>query len=160
MTLAGSDGTPTSADALAASLDAEYHAVYGYGLLGGRSTGTDITLAGHCYTEHEARRDTIARLIRDSGASVPEPASAYRPTEPVRTASELRSLAVALEDACAAAFAAMLATDLDRDTRVMAIGWLRDAAVRATQWRLRLGPSSVAAAPPLPGLASAVGIAR
>jgi hypothetical protein len=102
---------------------------------------------------HEIRRDVLIRTLRDLGATTPPAQPAYLPPAPVRTPPQARALAVHIEDACVAAYATILSAG-DSTARVRTIGWLEDSAVRAMRWRLNLGPSSIAAAPPLPGLAT------
>ncbi|NED26181.1 DUF4439 domain-containing protein, partial [Streptomyces anulatus] len=50
-----------------AALAAEHAAVYGYGVLGGRIEGKRGTEARAAYDGHRARRDALARAVRDLG---------------------------------------------------------------------------------------------
>ncbi|NDZ59541.1 DUF4439 domain-containing protein, partial [Streptomyces anulatus] len=51
--------------AVQAALAAEHAAVYGYGVLGGRIEGKRGTEARAAYDGHRARRDALARAVRD-----------------------------------------------------------------------------------------------
>lgn len=142
----------TRVRALEEVLDSEHRAVAGFGLVGGRLVGPDLVSAQSAYAVHEARRDTVRRMILDAGGRPVAPAPGYVPDRPVRTAAEARRLAVALEDACAAAYLHLFAAVADRTDRTTALGWLTDATTRAMRWRVAAG--TVAQAPSLPGLAA------
>jgi hypothetical protein len=143
---------PTTLGALQAALGTEHRAVYGYGVVGGRLTGDALADAQAALVAHANRRDVITRLLRAAGATPAVPLPAYRPGEPVARAADAFHLAVDIEDACAAAYAGVIAAARARRVRTSAIGWLRDAAVRSTRWRVRVGPDALASTPPLPGL--------
>ena len=59
----------TPVAALQDTLAAEHAAVYGYGLVGGRLFATAEGAASSAFAGHEARRDLVARLIRDRSAN-------------------------------------------------------------------------------------------
>ncbi|MFC7880289.1 DUF4439 domain-containing protein [Streptomyces sp. NPDC057376] len=137
-------------DALQAALAAEHAAVYGYGVVGGRVGEERRTEARAAYDAHRARRDALAREVRDLGAKPVAAAAGYAlPFEVPDAASAVR-LAAELEERVAGVY-----SDLVRaaggDRRAAAAGALREAAVRAVRWR----GGSV----PFPGLAERAGSA-
>ncbi|MDX6286836.1 MAG: hypothetical protein QOG53_2321 [Frankiales bacterium] len=138
--------------ALQHALAVEHAAVYGYGLLGARLSGTELAAAQAAYAAHQNRRDAIDRMVRDLKAAPVVPPPAYRPRTPVTSRSSALRLAVLLEDDGAAASIGVIgATDLAA-TRRTAVGWLTDSTVRGQAWRTALGAAAVAATPALPGL--------
>ncbi|MFE0730024.1 ferritin-like domain-containing protein [Streptomyces antibioticus] len=134
--------------ALQAALAAEHAAVYGYGVVGGRIGEARRTEARAAYDAHRARRDALAREVRDLGADPVAASAAYGLPFPVPDASAAVRLAAELEDRVAGVY-----SDLVRATsgvrRGEAAGALREAAVRAVRWR----GGSVA----FPGLAERAG---
>ncbi|MFV0133340.1 ferritin-like domain-containing protein [Streptomyces sp. HMX87] len=135
-------------DALQAALAAEHAAVYGYGVVGGRIGEARRTETRAAYDGHRARRDALARAVRDLDG-VPVAAQAvYALPFPVRDAEAAVRLAARLEDRVAGVY-----SDLVRAAggahRAMAAEALREAAVRAVRWR----GGSVA----FPGLAERAG---
>jgi hypothetical protein len=92
-------------DAWQAALAAEHRAVFGYSLLGARLRGTaQLTLAVACSDAHEQLRDATVEAIAAAGLD-PVPADAdYPDLYPVGGPDTARSLAVRLEDECAAAW--------------------------------------------------------
>jgi len=133
-------------------LETEHRAVAGFGVVGGRLTGHDLTAAQAAYAVHEARRDAVRRLVLDAGGTPASSAPAYQPDRRVRTPADARRFAVALEDACATSYLRYFAAVADRPSRTMALGWLSDSTIRAMRWRVAAG--TVADADPLPGLAA------
>ncbi|MFG3284381.1 ferritin-like domain-containing protein [Streptomyces sp. NPDC048111] len=126
-------GAP-SLDAAQASLAAEHAAVYGYGVLGGRLSGARATEARDALTAHRARRDALARTVRDLGGSPVASAAAYALPYAVPDAASALRLAADLEDRVADVY-----SDLVRAAagplRQEAAAALREAAVRAVRWR-------------------------
>jgi hypothetical protein len=134
--------------ALQAALAAEHAAVYGYGVVGGRIREERRTEARAAYDAHRARRDTLARVVRDLGAEPVAASAAYALPFPVPDSAAAVRLAAELEDRVAGVY-----SDLVRASggarRREAAGALREAAVRAVRWR----GGSVA----FPGLAERAG---
>ncbi|MEV0779857.1 ferritin-like domain-containing protein [Streptomyces sp. NPDC050428] len=121
-------------DAAQAALAAEHAAVYGYGVVGGRVGDERRGEATNAYDAHRARRDSLARTVRDLGGKPVAAAAAYNlPFEVPDSAAAVR-LAADLEDRIAGVY-----SDLVRATegplRQDAAGALREAAVRAVRWR-------------------------
>lgn len=129
-------------------LAAEHAVIYGYGVAGASRRGADRRRAQRLWNEHRARRDQLADLVSDRGAT-PEPSAAsYAMPGPVDSGADAVVLATLLEERLAAVWAdAVLA--LDGDLRDLATDGLRDAAVAAALWRR----GSV----PFPGLAERSG---
>ncbi len=142
--------------ALQVVLTAEHAAVYGYGLAGARLTGAEEASATAAFAAHENRRDTVRRLILDRGATPRAALPAYQPKRPVVDRRSALQLTISMEEDCAAAYVVVLGQTDDKVLRRSAASWLSDAAVRDALWRARLGQGVVAAAPPLPGLATPV----
>ncbi|WP_367320497.1 ferritin-like domain-containing protein [Streptomyces sp. HUAS ZL42] len=136
--------------ALQAALGAEHAAVYGYGVVGGRIREARRTEARAAYDAHRARRDALARQLRDLGAEPLAASAAYALPFSVPDSAAAVRLAAELEERVAGVY-----SDLVRATtgvrRREAAGALREAAVRAVRWR----GASVA----FPGLAERAGTA-
>ncbi|MFS8202102.1 ferritin-like domain-containing protein [Streptomyces sp. CWNU-52B] len=120
--------------AVRSALAAEHAAVYGYGVVGGRIREARRTEARAAYDGHRARRDEMARAVRDLGGE-PEPAAAaYALPFPVTDSESALRLAAELEDRVAGVY-----SDLVRaargERREAAAQALREAAVRAVRWR-------------------------
>ncbi|WP_221354040.1 ferritin-like domain-containing protein [Streptomyces beigongshangae] len=117
-----------------AALGAEHAAVYGYGVVGGRVREERRAEARAAHDAHRARRDELARTVRDLGGR-PEPAAAaYALPFPVTDPESAVRFAAELEDRVAGVY-----SDLVRaaggERRHAAAQALREAAVRAVRWR-------------------------
>ncbi|WP_030422705.1 ferritin-like domain-containing protein [Streptomyces sp. SCSIO 75703] len=135
-------------EALQAALAAEHAAVYGYGVVGGRIGEGRRTEARAAYDAHRARRDALAREVRDLGGRPVAAAAGYALPFPVRDAASAVRLAAELEDRVAGVYSDLVRA-ADGARRAAAAGALREAAVRAVRWR----GGSVA----FPGLAERAG---
>ncbi|GHA43213.1 hypothetical protein GCM10010372_48930 [Streptomyces tauricus] len=136
----------TSAELTAAqaALAAEHAAVYGYGVVGARIDEGRRTEARAAYDAHRARRDELARTVRDLGGKPGPAAAAYALPFAVADAESALRLAAELEDRVAGVYSDLVRA-AEGDRRQAAARSLRDAAVRAVRWR---GESV-----PFPGLA-------
>ena len=123
---------------MAAALAAEEAAIYAYGTLGVKLTGTgDRDQARAAEAAHRGRRDVlVTRLAALNASTAPAPAGYLIPFEITDRASALK-LAIQVEDGVAQAWRAVLPVT-DGDDRATALSALIDSAVRATRWR-RLG---------------------
>ncbi|MER5210845.1 ferritin-like domain-containing protein [Streptomyces sp. NPDC002838] len=120
--------------ALQAALAAEHAAVYGYGVVGGRIREDRRTEAKAAYDAHRARRDALAREVRDLGGAPVAAAAAYALPFAVPDSAAAVRLAAELEDRVAGVYSDLVrATGGER--RRTAAGSLREAAVRAVRWR-------------------------
>ncbi|GHH88073.1 hypothetical protein GCM10018793_66300 [Streptomyces sulfonofaciens] len=148
---AGHPAEPQEVAAAQAALAAEHAAVYGYGVVGARIGADRGGDARAAYDAHRARRDGLARTVRDLGAAPRAAAAGYALPFDVPDAAAAARLAARLEDRVAGACA-----DLVRATtgarRRSAADALREAAVRAARWR--------GAGVAFPGLAERAGGAR
>ncbi|MFJ4787153.1 ferritin-like domain-containing protein [Streptomyces sp. NPDC088794] len=133
-----SDGEKKAAKAelaaFQAALAAEHAAVYGYGVVGGRIREGRRTEARSAYDAHRARRDALAREVRDLGGTPVAASAAYALPFPVTDSPSAVRLAAEVEDRVAGVYSDLVrATDGER--RRTAAGAVREAAVRAVRWR-------------------------
>jgi len=120
--------------ALQKALAAEHAAVYGYGVVGGRIREGRRAEARAAYDAHRARRDALARAVRDLGERPAPAAAAYALPFPVPDPAAAVRLAADLEDRVAGVYSDVVrATGGER--RGTAAEALREAAVRAVRWR-------------------------
>jgi Domain of unknown function (DUF4439) len=125
-------------DALQTTLAAEHAAVYVYGLLGSRTSESAepelYAAVRAAYEAHRERRDTLIGEIAAVGGTPGPAAAAYTPPAGLDTSDGRYRAALALEQGCAATYAALVgATSGPR--RVEAIGLLNDAAARELSFR-------------------------
>ncbi|GGX88848.1 ferritin-like domain-containing protein [Streptomyces fructofermentans] len=132
--MSGSGKPSAELTAVQAALAAEHAAVYGYGVVGGRIDEAGRAAARAAYDAHRARRDELARAVRDLDAD-PVPASAaYALTFPVEDAASAVRFAAELEDRVAGVYSDLVRAS-EGDRRRAAADALREAAVRAVRWR-------------------------
>jgi hypothetical protein len=136
--------------ALQAALAAEHAAVYGYGVVGGRIREERRAEVRAAYDAHRARRDALAREVRDLGGEPVAAAAGYALPFPVTDAESAGRLAAELEDRVAGVYSDLVRA-AEGQRRGTAAAALREAAVRAVRWR----GGSVA----FPGLAERAGAA-
>ncbi|MCX4988075.1 MULTISPECIES: ferritin-like domain-containing protein [unclassified Streptomyces] len=134
--------------ALQAALGAEHAAVYGYGVVGGRIGEARRSDARSAYDAHRARRDELARAVRDLGGTPEAASAAYVLPFPVKDSATAVRFAAELEERVAAVYSDLVRAATG-DRRRSAAGALREAAVRAVRW----SGESVA----FPGLAERAG---
>ncbi|MCI3224870.1 ferritin-like domain-containing protein [Streptomyces sp. NP-1717] len=121
-------------DAAQAALAAEHAAVYGYGVVGGRVGDERRPEARTAYDAHRARRDSLARTVRDLGGKPVAAAAAYALPFNVPDAAAAIKLAADLEDRIAGVYSDLVRA-AEGPLRQDAAGALREAAVRAVRWR-------------------------
>ncbi|MFJ5778212.1 ferritin-like domain-containing protein [Streptomyces sp. NPDC093094] len=119
---------------LQAALAAEHAAVYGYGVVGGRIREGRRTEARGAYDAHRARRDTLAREVRDLGGEPVAAAAAYALPFAVTDSESAVGLAAELEDRVAGVYSDLVRASTG-ERRAAAAEALREAAVRAVRWR-------------------------
>lgn len=128
----------TEADALQTTLEAEHAAVYVYGLLGSRTSQTAeaplYQALRAAYDAHRERRDTLIGEIAALGATPAAAAAAYTPPSGLDTTEGRYAAALALEQACASTYAALVGETTGAQ-RLEAIGLLNDAAARELSFR-------------------------
>ncbi|MCX4588859.1 ferritin-like domain-containing protein [Streptomyces sp. NBC_01549] len=120
--------------ALQAALAAEHAVVYGYGVVGGKIDDSRRGEARSAYDAHRARRDELARAIRDVGGKPEVSAAAYALPFDVRDSAAAVRLAADLEERVAGVYSDLVRAS-SGDRRRMAAEALREAAVRAVRWR-------------------------
>ena len=140
---------PTSPDdALAGALTAEYAAIWAYGPIGVRLTGTQRKAAVEAEAAHRTRRDALVVQLSNSGGTVPPDRAGYSLPFPVTDKASALRLAVEVEERTAAFWRAALpaSTGAERDRALAA---LVEYAVRATRWRREAGITPLTV--PFPG---------
>lgn len=120
--------------AVQAALGAEHAAVYGYGIVGGKIGEARQSEAREAYDAHRARRDQLARTVRDLGGKPEASAAAYALPFPVTDSASAVRLAVELEERVAGVYSDLVRASKG-DRRAAAAEALREAAVRAVRWR-------------------------
>ncbi|MDH2393730.1 ferritin-like domain-containing protein [Streptomyces sp. HNM0663] len=121
-------------DAVQAALGAEHAAVYAYGVVGSRVGEGREAEARTAYAAHRARRDALARTVRDLGGTPDAAAPAYALPFPVPDAAAAERLAAMLEDRVAGVYSDLVRA-AEGPLRTEAARALREAAVRAVRWR-------------------------
>ena len=129
---------------LAAVLEAEHAAVYGYGALGARLDDATRRTAVAAFDAHRARRDD---LISRLGPQAPATRASYDVV--VRSRAEALNLAVSLEEGVGVRWRDLVGGTADPALRTLGVGGLQETAVRAAQWRRLRGTGPVTVA--LPG---------
>lgn len=119
--------------ALQAALAAEHAAVYGYGVVGGRVARERRTEARTAYDAHRARRDGLARAVRDTGGTPVAAAAGYALPFPVPDAASAVRLAAELESRVAGVYADLVRASTGERRRGAAEA-MREAAVRSVRW--------------------------
>lgn len=137
-------------EALQATLSAEHAALHLYGLYGGRtSQSSDPALFEALqdgYRAHRARRDQLRLVVAELGADPVAAAAAYDEPEGLRGARRVARAALLTEQACAEAYAALVAETAGPRRR-----WAATALTDSALLQLRLGgrPSAFPGAPEL-----------
>ncbi|AQS67249.1 ferritin-like domain-containing protein [Streptomyces pactum] len=121
-------------DAVQAALAAEHAAVYGYGVVGGRIGEERRPEARTAYDAHRARRDALARRVRDLGGEPVAAAAGYALPFSVPDSAAAARLAAELEERVAGVYSDLVRA-AEGERRATAAGALREAAVRAVRWR-------------------------
>lgn len=123
----------TPLEALQTTLAGEHAAVYVYGVLGGRVSGSaEPALASDlraAYDVHRARRDQLTAMVRAAEAEPVAAEVSYALPNAADTARRCRSAAAVTEQRCAEVYAAMVGSTAHAN-RQWAIDALADAAVR------------------------------
>ncbi|MFD5266069.1 ferritin-like domain-containing protein [Streptomyces sp. NPDC058335] len=119
--------------ALQAALAAEHAAVYGYGVVGGRIREGRRTEARAAYDAHRARRDALAREVRDLGTEPIAASAAYALPFAVPDSAAAVRLAAELEERVAGVYSDLVRAATGARRREAAEA-LREAAVRAVRW--------------------------
>ncbi|WP_308250823.1 ferritin-like domain-containing protein [Nonomuraea rhizosphaerae] len=112
------------------ALSAEHAAVFAYGLIGARTTGSLRARVTGAYDAHRARRDQLRSYITGRGGTPSEPEPAYElPLVPSSGADAVR-LAVLVESGVTAAYLELVAAD-DAALRKFAALAMQESAARS-----------------------------
>ncbi|MGW3495502.1 ferritin-like domain-containing protein [Streptomyces sp. NPDC001020] len=135
MSMATSTPKPTNSEltALQAALGAEHAAIYGYGVVGGRIRQARRQEAREAYDAHRARRDQLARAVRDLGGRPDAAAAAYALPFPVPDSAAAVRLAAELEERVAGVYSDLVRASTGERRRFAAEA-LQEAAVRSVRW--------------------------
>jgi hypothetical protein len=150
----GVQSTPTGLEAL---VGGEHAAVYGYAAAGpvlvGLSAPVALLAAARTgYDAHRASRDALVDAIAAAGGTAPPALPSYSVPFPLTsTAAVVRFLAGTEDRLCGVAAAAAGVTSTPSH-RLLAVGVLSAAAVRATRLKELGGAAPSASVTPLPGL--------
>ena len=120
-------------DSLAVVLVGTEAAVYAYGVVAARLTGTQETAATRAMAVHRAQRDRLRARIIALGGEPGAAAPAYVPPFPVDDAKAARRLAALVEDRLAGQWAG-LAADTTAAARTSAAQLAQECAVRSVTW--------------------------
>ncbi|MFD6395663.1 ferritin-like domain-containing protein [Nocardia sp. NPDC060249] len=134
--------------ALQSALDAEYAAVYAYGLIAAYANADRSRLVAEFSAAHRARRDSTVELLEAEGTAPDAPRAAYTPPAPVDDPIPAAHLAVSVESDCAAAWYTVVENANDEAVRAIATEALTEAAVRRARWQTILGSVPVTVAFP------------
>ncbi|MFI6498599.1 ferritin-like domain-containing protein [Nonomuraea typhae] len=130
------------------ALSAEHAAVYAYGLIGARTTGSLRTRATAAFDAHRARRDQLRGLITARRGTPAEPEASYALPVTPRNPTEAVRLAVHVEQAITATYLELAACDDGALRRYAALA-MQEAAARCYGFR-----PSVTAFPGMPAAPS------
>jgi hypothetical protein len=126
--------TGASTRALQSVLAGEHATIYGYGVAGAHLSGASRRRALAAYNSHRTKRDELVALIVARGDQPVAAASSYTLPVAVTSAHDAVVLTTLLEERLAAVWADAVGV-LSGTLRALAIGGLREAAVRAAGWR-------------------------
>ncbi|MEU3775667.1 ferritin-like domain-containing protein [Streptomyces sp. NPDC032472] len=121
-------------EAAQAALAAEHAAAYGYGVIGARASAARANEAREAYGWHLARRDALARSVREMGGAPRSAEPAYALPYEVHAPADAERLAAEIEDRVAGAYSDLVRA-ADGRLRREAADALSAAAVRAARWR-------------------------
>lgn len=122
----------SSEEAFAAALNAEYAAVFAYGVIGGKTDASGAQLAEAAITAHRAARDRLRTGMAEAGFAVPPPAPAYD-TGQISDPAGAAQLATEVELAVVPRYAA-LAEHVTGTDRGWCANQAQQCATRAMAW--------------------------
>lgn len=135
--------------ALADALEAEYAAVYAYGVVLAYAADERYGIVAEHSAAHRARRDATVDTLTAAGVTPPAPRAAYTAPFPVTDPVAAARLAVAVETDSAVAWRAVVERAKTPEIRTTGVEALTEATLRLAAWRGILGdqPPTV----PFPG---------
>ncbi|MFE3449309.1 ferritin-like domain-containing protein [Nonomuraea sp. NPDC059194] len=116
------------------ALAAEHAAVYAYGLMGARTTGSLRAKVTAAFDAHRARRDQLRTLVSSGGGKPAEPEAAYALPVVPDSATEAVKLAVHVEAGITAAYLELAAATEPATRRLAALA-MQESAVRSYGFR-------------------------
>ncbi|MFI6867029.1 ferritin-like domain-containing protein [Nocardia sp. NPDC050406] len=138
--------TTIDQQALIDALNAEYAAVYAYGIIAAFANTERRKLVSEYTAAHRARRDATIDLIESLGAPAPAPEAAYTVPFTVNDPIPAAKLAVVVETDTATAWRSVVERADTPDIRRTGIDGLTESALRLASWQAILGtnPATVA----------------
>lgn len=132
--------------ALVDALNAEYAAVYAYGIVGAFSNPARADLVAAYAAAHRARRDATIDALKAASVTAPQPATAYTTPFPVTDPVTAAQLAAQAEVDTSIAWRSVIERSHSGPTRETGVTALTEAALRLANWRGILGvvPSTTA----------------
>ncbi|MGW1741907.1 ferritin-like domain-containing protein [Nocardia sp. NPDC001965] len=132
--------------ALRDALDAEYAAVYAYGLIAAHTSPEQRRTVNEHTAGHRARRDATADLLTAGGGDAPPADPAYTVPVEVTDPASAAQLAVLVETDTAVAWRAVVERATTANTRRTAVEALTESAGRRAVWQAATGiaPATVA----------------
>ena len=150
----GVQSTPTGLEAL---VGGEHAAVYGYAAAGpvlvGLSAPVALLAAARTgYDAHRASRDALVDAIAAAGGTAPPALPSYSVPFPLTSTAAVVRFLAGIEDRLCGVAAAAAGVTSTPSHRLLAVGVLSAAAVRATRLKELGGAAPSASVTPLPGL--------
>jgi aspartate/methionine/tyrosine aminotransferase len=138
--------TDAERQALVDALNAEYSAVYAYGLIAAYASSERTRLVAENTAAHRARRDATIEAMTSAGVTVPAPDAAYTVPFPVNDPIPAARLAVTVETDTAIAWRSVVENGDSEQIRRMGVDALTESALRLATWQTILGtnPPTVA----------------
>ncbi|MFY9190344.1 MAG: ferritin-like domain-containing protein, partial [Lawsonella sp.] len=135
---------------LSKALEAEYAAIFGYGVVSAYISGTRNSSVAKVWSAHRARRNRILKFMRTNDLTPPEPELAYTSEKGVWDNLTAIQLAARIEEDCAVAWSQALQNSVAAESRKLAVQALLSCVEWVARWRIAAGTSP--AVDPLPGL--------
>jgi aspartate/methionine/tyrosine aminotransferase len=138
--------TDAERQALLDALNAEYAAVYAYGVIDAFASTERDPLVTQYTAAHRARRDSTIETLAAAGGTVPPPDAAYTAPFPVDDPIPAANFAVTVETDCTVAWRSVVERAGTEVVRRIGIEALTECALRVAGWQAILGtnPPTVA----------------
>ncbi|MEG8178906.1 ferritin-like domain-containing protein [Nocardia terpenica] len=144
----GAAHVSTDQQALTDALNAEYTAVFAYGVIAAYASAERNKIVAEYLAAHRARRDATIDALKSLGAPVPAPAAAYNTPFPVNDPIPAAKLAVTVESDTAATWRSVVERCDSPALRRTATDALTECAVRLATWQSILGTNPATASFP------------
>lgn len=138
------------AGSLNKALEAEYAAIFGYGVVSAYIDGDRNSSVAKVWSAHRARRNRILKFMKANELTPPEPELAYTSHKDVWDNLTALQLAARIEEDCAVAWSQALQNSVAPESRKLAVQALLSCVEWVARWRIAAGTSP--AVDPLPGL--------